>query len=93
MHQALLHEGAGFYPGALAKTKEFGGHPGLIKAATFESIVQLSHTIIHCVAQLLNEAVRERHWSGIGKSSPALSPTKRSPIWAKPSSPSESAVP
>lgn len=64
MHQALLHEGAGFYPPPLADTKEFRGHPGLVQAATFESIVQLSHGIIHSVAEVLNEAVREGHWSG-----------------------------
>ena len=67
MHQALLHEGVGFYPPPVAQTKEFAGHPGLVQFVTFESILQLTHTMIHSIGSVLNEAVSLGHWTGTGE--------------------------
>ena len=65
-HQTLLHEGVGFYPPPVAATQQFAGNPGLVDFVTFESVLQLSHRVIHRVADLLNEAVQLGHWAGTG---------------------------
>jgi hypothetical protein len=56
IHQDLIHEGPGFYPPPVLETDQFKRHPGLAQFITFESILQLSHTAIHKVADLLTEA-------------------------------------
>jgi hypothetical protein len=67
IHQALLHEGVGFYPPPVAATEQFAKHPGLVEFLTYESVLQLSHRIIHRLAELLNDAERLGHWTGVGK--------------------------
>jgi hypothetical protein len=63
LHQALSHEGIGFYPPPVAATRQFMEQPGLVDFVTFESILQLSHTVIHRVHGLVNEAVTLGHIS------------------------------
>lgn len=67
VHQALDHEGVGFYPPPLSETDDFAKHPGLVEFLTYESVIQLSHRVIHRLAEVLNEAVTVGHWQGTGK--------------------------
>jgi hypothetical protein len=65
VHQHLLHQGAGFFPKALAETKQFEGQPGLVQFVTFEPIVLLAHTVTHRIADVLNEAVQRGYWNEV----------------------------
>jgi hypothetical protein len=56
-HFQLQHEGVGFYPAALAKTRQFIRQPGLVEFVTYTSILQLAHSCVHAVANLLNDPV------------------------------------
>jgi hypothetical protein len=56
-HLPLGHEGVGFYPPPLSKRKQFESQPGLVEFVTYNSILELAHTAIHEVVDLINEAV------------------------------------